>query len=386
MKLCCVINGLETGGAEMMLCRLLGRLDRDRFEPVVISLIDKGTLGESIETLAVPVYALGMSRGRLSVRGLWRLTRRLGLLKPDLIQGWMYHGNLAALVGRYLASPRSALLWNIRHSISDLADEGRSTAWAIRGGALLSRSCGKIIYNSAVSARQHEALGYRSDRRVVIPNGFDCEEFKPAPGAGEALRKSLCLAPQDLLIGLIGRHHPVKDHANFFRAGSRLIATHKRVRFVLAGRGVEPANATLTALIRENGLDDRVRLLGERRDMPDLLAGLDIATSSSFGEGFPNVIGEAMACGVPCVVTDVGDSSRLVGDTGCVVPARDPEALARAWGDLIKSGRDRRRRLGEKARQRIVREFSLDAIARQYEVLYQEMAGRKRQGLRAAGA
>ena len=185
------------------------------------------------------------------------------------------------------------------------------------------------------------------------------------------MRGELGLAPDALLIGLIGRYHPQKDHATFLRAAAILARSRPDVRFVLAGAGVDSSNATLAELLRTPDLSARVHLLGERSDMPRVNAALDIATSSSsYGEALSLAVAEAMACAVPCVVTDVGDSALLVGKTGVAVPPADAEALAGGWGRLISAGPEARRELGAAARHRAEEHYSVRSIVRSYEELY----------------
>lgn len=360
----------------MMLLKLLAA--GSSWQPAVVSLADEGTIGCRIRALGIPVYKLGMKRAEPNpIKGLtlMQLTRRI---RPQLIQGWMYHGSLmASLAG--LAAPGSVpVLWNIRQTVYDLARERRGTALAIRTGAILSRHPTAIIYNSHTSAKQHEALGYRHDKRVIIPNGFDCELFRPNGESRRQIRQELGLTDDAVLIGLIARYHPMKDHAGFLRAAARLSRLFPSVRFLLAGPGVDDENIALMTLVREEeALQGYVFLLGERSDTERLNAALDIACSASaWGEGFSNAIGEAMACGVPCVVTDIGDSALLVSNTGIAVPPRDPEALAGAMAELVAAGPDSRRQLGEAARRRIQAEFSLPSIVLRYEELYREHIAR----------
>ena len=224
----------------------------------------------------------------------------------------------------------------------------------------------------------HTALGYAEDKMVVIPNGFDLAAFKPDSKARVAVREELGIYQEALLIGLVGRFDPQKDHRNFVAAAARLRTDYTQVHFLLCGDGVNWNNAELTGWIGEAGLRQQFHLLGRREDMPRLTAALDISsTSSSYGEGFPNVIGEAMACGVACAITDVGDSAFIVGETGLVVPPRDPEALAHAWKKLIEMGPEGRQKLGETARKRILENFSLPDIVARYEALYKEVVRRK---------
>ncbi len=372
-----IITGLDSGGAEAMLYKLLSRMDKEVFGLMVVSLMDHSTYGEKIESLGVKVYSLGMKRGRFSIIGFCRLVKLLRNSKPNLLQGWMYHGNLAAqLVCAFIPS-HAPVLWNIRQSLYSLAYEKKGTAIVIRICRYLTRFPKRIVYNSKTSAEQHEYLGYRGDKRIIIPNGFDVNLFAPSIESGKAIRAELDVSSDALLIGLIGRYHPMKDHTNFLQAASLLLKHYSNVCFVLAGTLVDKYNKKLQQEINDLDISSKVYLLGERTDMPRLTASFDIASSSSsYGEGFPNVIGEAMSCGVPCVVTDVGDSAWIVGDTGIVVPPRDPVALANGWRKLIELGYEKRLALGMMARQRIIENFSLDDVVKKYEMLYKEVLGR----------
>jgi glycosyltransferase involved in cell wall biosynthesis len=244
------------------------------------------------------------------------------------------------------------------------------TAKFIRLGARLSARPNKIIYNSQTSAGQHQNLGYRAEKRVIIPNGFDCQTLRPDDAACKAVRAELGVTDDTILIGLVARYHPMKDHAGFLHAAGMIARSHPHVRFVLAGTGVTSQQPELAEAIRQNGLQGRVILLGERSDIPRLNNAFDIACSASaWGEGFSNSIGEAMACGIPCVVTDVGDSAYIVAESGFVAPPREPEALANAMVQLINMGMARQQ-LAAKARRRIETEFNLPAIVQRYENLY----------------
>ncbi len=368
-----VITGLDTGGAETMLLRLLAATDGTRWQQGVVSLRHRGTIGQRIEKLGVPVRAVGIRGSVPSPWALWRLRRELRSLAPRLIQGWMYHGNLASLAGRVLTGRRLPVLWNIRYAPSDLVMEKRTTAAAIRLGALLSSRVTRIIYNSRAGARRHAELGYATGRSVIIPNGFDTDVFVPSTSARAALRRRLGVSEATLLVGRIGRYDPLKDHAGFLAAAASLLRERPGIRFVMAGQGVDERNAELMRTVMGLGLGGNVSLLGEVTLINEVTAALDIACSSSYGEAFPNVLGEAMACGVPCVATDVGDSAWILGDVGRIVPARDPAALATACGALIDMGEEGRRRLGARARARVLQEFSLSRASAAYEAVYAEV-------------
>jgi glycosyltransferase involved in cell wall biosynthesis len=365
-----VITGLDIGGAEMMLLKLLSASGGDR-QSMVVSLKDEGRIGPSIAKLGVPVECLHLrpyAPNPASFLSLVSLTRRF---RPQLIQGWLAHGNLAASLAQFASRIAAPVIWNIRMSLEGVDREKLITMGLTRLEAFLSRHPYAIIYNSRSGARQHEKRGYRSAVSAVIPNGFDCDVFRPDEYARRSIREQLGLEFGAILVGLVARLHPAKDHFGFLHAASLVSAMHPESRFLLVGRGLVKSESTLIERIKELNLMDRVFLLGERTDIPQLTAGLDIACSSSAYEGFSNSIGEAMACGVPCVVTDVGDSAYLIGDSGVTVPRRNPEALARAIQQLIDAGPAKRKELGMAARGRIESEFSLPKITRRYDELYQ---------------
>ena len=372
-KILYITTGLSTGGAEMMLYNLLAKLDRRQFEPIVISLMDKDRFGEAIEKLNIPVYTLGMNTGIPTIQTTKKLIQTVNKLKPDLIQGWMYHGNIAAQFVSSLSQQKIPVLWSIHHSLHSLSSEKLLTQALIRLGGLTARCVKQVAFVSEKSKLQHENLGYPSQNSCIIPNGFDTSLFKPSTPIRKQFRQELGLPDDALLIGLIARYHPMKDHDNLLRSAKILLSNYPEAYFILVGTDVDKENTTLTNLIAELDISDRVYLLGERRDIPKITPALDILTSSSaFGEAFPLVLGEAMACAIPCVATDLGDSEWIIGDTGKVVPIKNPQALATAWQELISLSTEDRKTLGETARSRIISYFSLDSVVAQYESLYQQ--------------
>lgn len=365
-----LITDLDIGGAETMLARLVATMDRQRFENVVVSMTTGGALRPTIERHGVKVIDLGMRRGTPNPLALLRLKRLLRTHSPNILQTWLYHADLLGSLARgWVRTPR--LAWNLR--TSDLEMSTR-TALVVRVLAWLTHLPDVVIFNSETGQRVHRLKGYRPRRSEVIPNGIDLEKFRPSAEARTQVRAELGISSDALLVGLIARYDPAKDHANFLKAAGILTRTRHDAFFVLVGRGVDSENAPLVAAITHQGLDERVHLLGERTDIPRLTAALDIATSSSSGEGFPTVVGEAMACGVPCVVTDVGDSRLVIDDTGRAVPAKDPDALARAWDQLVEIGTEARANLGAAARSRIEKHYSLQRIVKRYENLYAGLA------------
>jgi glycosyltransferase involved in cell wall biosynthesis len=289
-------------------------------------------------------------------------------LKPDVVQGWMYHGNLVASAVRPFR--RCRLYWGIRQALGALDRESPSTNRLIRFEARLSNRPDGIIYNSMRARRDHEDVGYSAAKGMVVPNGFDTERLRPNAEARTRLRGQLGLADDAILVGHLARYHPVKDHATFLEAAAALV--DPRLRFLMAGRGVDSSNKELAGHIERLGLGSRVKLVGEADDVGVILPGLDVLCVSSRSEAFPNVLGEAMSCGVPCVTSDVGDSAQIVGDTGRVVPAGDPVRLAEALRTIVQMGTEARVSLGRIARQRIIEHYSLESMIRQYQRIYEE--------------
>jgi glycosyltransferase involved in cell wall biosynthesis len=373
-----IITDLSIGGAEKMLYSLLSKINKERFKPVIISLMSDGKLDNSLKSLDIDVYTLDMKRGIPSLSVAWRLIRLVRILKPDLIQGWMYHGNIAAQFVKLFAVYKTPVLWSIHHSINSLTSEKKMTQYIIKFGVFLSKFTDKIIFVSNKSKLQHDALGYSSKESSVIPNGFDTLLFKPSLEARSVLRREMSVPEDTFLIGSFGRDHPMKDRKNFLHAASQLLKEFPDVHFVLAGTDVNNKNQNIYRLVADLKIGHRVHLLGERSDMPKVTPALDIFTSSSaYGEAFPLVIGEAMSCGVPCVVTDVGDSAWIVADTGAVVSPKDSKALANAWKELVILKIEDRQALGKAARYRVVNYFSLESIVAQYEALYEKLSPAK---------
>lgn len=358
-----------------MLLKVLSGMDRARFSSRVVSLMGEGTLAGAIRELGVPVDPLGCPPGRLTFGALRRLRHLIREDGADLVQGWMYHANVAASVAAELIRPHIPVLWNVRHTPGALSEEKLRTFAIIRLGAAMSGRPARIVYNSVRSAKRHEQLGFSKARRKIIYNGFDLEQFRPRLEAASELKAELGLPPRAQLVANVAHFSPMKDHPTFVGAAALIARRNPDAHFILAGIGITATNTILMDCIQSHGLGDRVRLLGERKDIQRWLPGIDVAVSASaFGEGFANAIGEAMACGVPCVVTDVGDSAHIVGDAGVVVAPRDPAAIAAPVARLLSDSAERSR-LGAQARSRVARLFQIESVATDYATLYDEIFG-----------
>lgn len=369
-----IITGLGTGGAEHMLVKLLEAGAAASAAAMVVSLRDAGDgdFAARIQACGAELVCCQLNRAS-GLIGLWRAWRRLRVFRPTVVQGWMYHGNLfASLLGRFLPG-RPPVFWSMRQTLYSLAAEPLALRLIIRMLATLSQRVGCVIYNSALSLTQHQSLGIVSRRDVMIPNGFDLSRFRPDSAARARLRQRLGVAEDALLVGIVARVHPMKDHANFIAAAAHLAARLPQVRFLLAGAGTEAA--PMRAALARAGLAQRAICLGRVDDTDALYPGLDLLVlASAWGEGWPNVLGEAMACSVPCVATDVGESCQILGETGAIVPVGDPQALAEACYQQLSRPEAARQAQGEQSRIRMRDHFDIRAVYQRHAELWQGQA------------
>src|SRR3981189_1690298 len=385
IKVMHIVTALGAAGAENMLCRIAGGMDRARFENEVVSLTGILDLAEKMRSIGVRVRTLGLKKAIPNPLLVMRLAQWIRESKPDVIHTWMYHANLIGSLAARLAG-NVPVVWAIHHNAYDPRVDKRRTMLVNRACALLSQKyTARIVFCSEASLRTHKKLNYAAEKLEVIPNGFDLEQVKPDPAARESLRAELGLPLDAIVIGYAARFHPHKDHRNFIQAAERLHKLMPQVHFLLFGMGITWENARLASWIDSAGIRERCHLLGLRQDISRLFSGMDIATTASRSEAFPIVVGEAMACGTPCVVTDGGASALIVENTGSVVPPEDPHLLAEAWRALIDAGPAVRRRLGIAARDRVQRHFALPAIVESYQSIYAQVAARPQQEVPSAG-
>lgn len=373
IKVLHIVPGLPVGGAEMMLLKLISASDKSRFDHHVLSLRGYDALGAEMERAGATLHCLGMKAGEVSISGVVRLVRLVRTLRPNILQGWMYHGNLAASFCKLFAPAQAKTIWNIRYGIDGVTPLKAGTARVARLGGRLPAKPSMIINNSRRSAEIHSRIGYPLDRTVIVPNGFDCDRFKPSRRSHEQLCMVLGVPETSMLVGIVGRYHPDKDYDSFIAAAVQTAQQCSTTHFVLVGGGVDADNDSLNAQIRQAGFADRFHLLGMRKDVHNLMPAFDVFCSSSIQEGFSNVIGEAMACAVPCVVTDIGDSAWIVNGAGIVVPPRNVDALASGIMEMLNMPEAKRREMGNKARERVIEHFSLQKIVAQYESLYESL-------------
>lgn len=373
MKIQHVIIGLNVGGAELMLMRLVAsHIDNPNYHHTVVSLSDVGPVGQQLRELGIEVVALGLNSIFQLPSVFFRLFKLIRCQRPDIVQTWMYHADLLGGLAARLAGNRH-VVWGVR--TTDVRAGGSNvTAMVRRMCAWLSHSIPHTIVCAAEASRQvHVALGYDAERMKVVPNGFDMSQLVATAEQRQNLRAQFGFQEKELVVGSLGRFNPVKDQESFVRAAGILAQLYPNVRFMMVGRNLNANNTKLIRWITETGHDDRFVLLDERSDVPVCLSAMDMFCLHSRTEGFPNVLGEAMAMGLACVATDVGDAALLLGDSGVVVPKQEPAALAKGLEELLTLTPAERASLGQKARQRIHDEYTMLRTREHYEAIYSEV-------------
>ena len=368
MKVLHVISGLNNGGAEGVLYRLCKH--DNRCQHIIISMMDEGKYGPLLKDIGIELHCLNMQQGRFSISGLWRLFKLISNNKPDVVQTWMCHADLmGGLVARFAGVKH--VFWNVRHTILETGKSKRSTIRVIKVCAFISGWVPrKIVYCAHKAKAVHEAMGYKKGKAEIIANGFDFTQLSIDSLARATFRSELGLNDDVSLIGMVGRYDPMKDHVNLIKALCLVKKENYNFKLVLIGRDLNTKNQTLLNHIRDNRLTENVILLGQRTDIPTVMNGLDLhILSSSFGEAFPNVVAEAMACGTPCVVTDVGDAALIVGESGWIVPPKEPQSLANSIMQALQEKQINQQAWllrKEACRNRIVDNFSMEKMIEGY--------------------
>jgi glycosyltransferase involved in cell wall biosynthesis len=362
-----VITGLGAGGAERQLASLAFNSDPARMVHTIVSLREGGVWAERLRAGGIEVREIGLLNKLLAPLALPDLIRTIRGRRVDLVQTWLYHADLAGWAAARLTG--RPLIWTVRGSHLRPEVYGFETRFLLRLLTRLSNQPRVIVANAVEGERWHRSIGYRARNWAVIPNGIDCLAFRPEPTARAAVRAELGLPDDAPLVGNMSRHDPMKDHPTLFAAFRPLAG---RAWLLLAGDGIVAGNAALAGQIAAAGIDPaRVLLLGPRTDVPRLLAALDVAAlSSAFGEGFPNVVAEAMAVGIPSIGTDIGDTARIIGDCGIVTPVGDAAALGAGIARLLDLAPEARAALAINSRDRIETRFSLPDMVAAYQRLY----------------
>ena len=360
------------GGAECMLARLLLTKPELADKRIVLVLRKVDTLGEKLRAAGFTVHELGMQSFRDIPRIFFQLTKIIRTFHPDIVQTWMYHADLLGGSAAFISGYKN-IIWGIRRTSVALTKDGH-TWFIMKFCAFLSHWIPKKVISVAEAGKQaHIEAGYYAPLFRVIPNGFDFLNLIATVDQRNALRNECKFLEDELVIGCLGRFHYAKGQDNFVKAAAIVSKNNSKVRFLLVGLGCDANNVKLNSWINELNLQDRFVLLGERLDVPVCLAAMDIFCMPSRTEGFPNGLGEAMALGLPCVATEVGDTKLLVGDTAVLVPAQDEQALAQALLNVIELPVYQRYQMGINAKARVMAEFSIEKAYERFDAVYREI-------------
>jgi len=369
-----IITDLDIGGSEIMLIKLLYHLKKDRFKNFVVSLKSNNPLKKFLKDKNILIYELNLDYSRNKFNKVLNLLKIIKNYKPDIIHTLLYHADLIGIIiGKFILNKK--VIWNIRCSNMNLKKYGKSGYLVFKLCSNLSNFPNSIIFNSEIGKYYHINKGYCPKESYIIPNGFDLSVFKPDNIKRELFRAKYNINKNCICIGIASRYDMMKDHDNFLMAASLIKNKLKNIKFLMCGNNVDPDNKDLISKINYYDLHKNVILLGKLSNIIPFYQSLDIyCSSSSFGEGFPNAVGEAMACGVPCVVTDVGDCKKIVKGVGLVVPPKNSNELSKAMLKLINMSKQERKSLGLKAREKIKKNYDIKNIVKQYENLFIKIA------------
>jgi glycosyltransferase involved in cell wall biosynthesis len=361
-----IITDLNNGGAEKMLYKLLKNSDKDKYYHEVISLIDEGIYGEKIKALNIKVHCLKINKSNLLIS----LLKARKICKSfDVVDTWLYHADfLGFIIAKILLNKK--LIWNIRHCNLDKDANKLRTLKIVKANSFLSRYVNHLIFNSNKALDNHLRFGYKNKKLKVIPNGFELDIFRYSKNDREKIRELLNINSGEKVLITVGRWDIQKDYYTLIKSLNELKKRNPHFKMIMCGNKLDVTNEELTNLISRYGLKEKVLLLGPQNDIPALLSAADVYVSSSLGESFSNAIGEAMACELPCVVTDVGDSRIIVGDTGKVVEAKNYIELANSILSILNNeclmGRN------EPARSRVIENYDIKAIIKVFEYVWNE--------------
>lgn len=370
-----IITGLGNGGAEAVLFRLAMSSQSENLKHHVISLMDRGIYAERLEKAGIFVHCLNFDRGKFSAYGVFRLFTLIRKICPDVVQTWMYHSDLIGGLVARLAGVK-AIAWGIRHANLDPQHNSHSTLRVVKLCAYVSDWIPrKIVTCSELAVRIHINIGYQKEKFVHIPNGYNLERFKPDISSRYAIRNALNIKDDEFVLGMVARFDIQKDHRNLIDALSRLKNQGAQFTCLLIGVDMDEGNRMLLDWIEGYDIASHVKLLGARDDIPAIMNAIDIHVLSSLGEAFPNVLAEAMACGTPCVTTDVGDAAFIVGEHGWVVESQNPAALAegllRAQNVFMKDNISDWKNLQGACRSRIMANFELELMCEKYRQVWE---------------
>lgn len=362
-----LIRSLFFGGAERQLLTLVKGMNKAAFDISILCFYNGGELEAEFLKAGIPIISLGKS-GRWDIFPFFsKLFRILRDLQPEILHSYLSMSNILAVIAKGMAG-KVKVIYGVRHAYMDLTKYDLLTRLVYKMEIWLSYFADLIIVNSYTGKSNHIRNGFASKKMMVIPNGIDTDQYHPSPAEGCDTRDRLGIPQNVQVVGLVGRLDPVKDHATFLKAAAEVLQKKPDVKFICVGDGDEVYRASLQNLAQDLGISDGIIFLTGQKNIRAVYNAMDILCSASIGESFSNAIAEAMACGVPCVVTDAGDSGILVGDYGTVVPVGDVEKLASGLARMLDLSETERHTLGIKNRKRIEENFSVDRMVKRTEI------------------
>lgn len=377
IKILHLITGLNVGGAEMALSRLVSGMDKEKYNTCVVSMIKPGPVGDLITKSGIAIYSLDIPQGKISLNGFLKFIKILHQFQPDILQTWLYHADLLGLIAGKLTGVRS-ILWNIRCSAMDIKESPLMSKVVTKICAILSPIPNAIIANSKTGIKDHQNLGYRPREWFLIPNGIDTSVFKPESTYRAIIRREFGLNEKNIVVGLVGRLHLQKDHPNFLHAASIIHKDNKDIIFFIVGDGPDNYKNELLKLANSLSIEKNIIWAGSRHDMPQIYNCFDcLVLSSAYGEGFPNVIAEGMASGIPCISTNIGDASEIVETMGTIIPPGNPKILADSILELLHKSEEEKKQISLLSRLSIIEKYELAKMINIYSSYYEYIFSRQ---------
>jgi len=366
-----IITDLDQGGAEMALLRVIQSNCKASNHHVVLSLVKEGVLRKQFESVC-DVYDLGLEYGQLSIKALFRLKSVCARIKPDIIQGWMYHGNVVASLASFL-SGKKPVIHGVRQCLYADQEIGRLTRILIQLNSWLSRRASLTLYNSETAKAHHIQRGFDPSSCRIWYNGYDTKCFQKSLENRTNMRTSLGLSENHFLIGNLGRFHPMKDYPTLIESFRIIHERYSNTRLVLGGKGLDPQNPELNQITRKSGIpQDKFHLLGPVQETSSFYNSLDCFVLSSSSEAFPNVVVEALLYEIPVVATDVGEVSSIIDRKNNIAPPAQPAQIAERILELIECSERERQELSAELKKSIESRFSIERCAEQLNEFFQE--------------
>lgn len=378
IKVIHIITGLGNGGAEQQLVNNLQRLDKNIYKFYVVSLTDEGYKGRDILDLGIPILSLDCKKSSYTIirffyliRAIYLLSKYMSEVNPKIIQTWLHHADLVGLIASKLAGYKN-LIWSVHCSYLLPPHFTFKNRFLVKILSILSKIPKVVVFNSTAGIKSHIERGYFPRKMEKIPCGFDSIKFSPNIINREKIRKQINIAENDFVVGFVGRYHIVKDIRTFLLSVYELSKKHNNIKGVLAGENIDKSNEEILSMIKELELENII-LLGKRDDVPDLMNSLDLFIMTSASEGFPNVLGEAMLTGLPCLVTNVGDCREVVGNNKYVFNVGDYKEISKIASEIVNFTKEQKKELSLYNIKRIVDTYEISLVSRKYHLIYQDL-------------